>query len=227
MDTLFTVDKTCRDCGHVGPNDDFPRSSHSRDGRMNICVGCNRRRARDWGRANPERVAERSRAWVEANRERSRERARAYYRENSERVNERNRRWIEANREKRRAVVRASDEKHREKRRAYSREYARRVDPEKSREQQRVWKRANREKVAYGNHMRRARGTDDPESYMAYVDILHADPCAYCGEEAGHIDHIVPIARGGTNDWDNLTAACGRCNSSKWAKPLLAFMARG
>lgn len=227
MEALFAVDKTCRDCGHVGPEDDFPRMTKSRDGRMNICVECNRRRARDWGRANPERVAERSRVWVAANKERVSENGRAYRQANRERVNENSRRWSAENREKRRAIARASDERHREKRRAASREHAKRVDPEKSREQQRMWKRANREKVAYGNHMRRARSTKDPEAYMEYVAILHADPCAYCGEAAGHIDHIVPIARGGTNDWDNLTAACGRCNSSKWAKPLLTFIAGG
>lgn len=41
--------------------------------------------------------------------------------------------------------------------------------------------------------------------------------CAYCGEAdvTLHIDHIIPFARGGTNDITNLTLACRGCNSKK------------
>lgn len=46
--------------------------------------------------------------------------------------------------------------------------------------------------------------------------------CRYCGGEADppHIDHIVPLARGGSSDIENLTVACQRCNSSKKDKLL-------
>ena len=40
--------------------------------------------------------------------------------------------------------------------------------------------------------------------------------CAYCGEEANTVDHVIPRAKGGdVFDMDNLVAACKRCNSSK------------
>ena len=39
-----------------------------------------------------------------------------------------------------------------------------------------------------------------------------------------HVDHIQPIARGGTGSWDNLTAACAFCNGSKNSRTLLDFM---
>ena len=42
--------------------------------------------------------------------------------------------------------------------------------------------------------------------------------CAYCGEEASSIDHIVPRKQGGTNDRKNLVAACRTCNSRKGAR---------
>ena len=43
--------------------------------------------------------------------------------------------------------------------------------------------------------------------------------CRYCGEtEDLTCDHIVPLVRGGTNDDENLAAACRRCNSSKGDK---------
>ena len=39
--------------------------------------------------------------------------------------------------------------------------------------------------------------------------------CAYCGRDARTVDHVNPYSRGGTDDPDNLVAACKPCNSSK------------
>lgn len=43
--------------------------------------------------------------------------------------------------------------------------------------------------------------------------------CQYCGRKAPEvaleIDHIVPRAKGGTNDKKNLTVACRDCNQGK------------
>lgn len=43
--------------------------------------------------------------------------------------------------------------------------------------------------------------------------------CRYCGRQAPdvklHVDHIVPVARGGNNDPDNLITACADCNLGK------------
>ena len=42
-----------------------------------------------------------------------------------------------------------------------------------------------------------------------------AGRCVYCGAGASSIDHVVPRSRGGTHTWDNVVAACGRCNHAK------------
>ena len=39
--------------------------------------------------------------------------------------------------------------------------------------------------------------------------------CAYCGDNATTVDHIMPKSRGGGNTWDNLIAACFPCNNYK------------
>jgi 5-methylcytosine-specific restriction endonuclease McrA len=41
--------------------------------------------------------------------------------------------------------------------------------------------------------------------------------CQYCGERGGKLecDHVVPLARGGSNDISNLVTACFKCNRSK------------
>jgi 5-methylcytosine-specific restriction endonuclease McrA len=46
--------------------------------------------------------------------------------------------------------------------------------------------------------------------------------CCYCGakNDALTIDHVVPVAKGGTNAIRNLAPACGRCNGRKSDRPL-------
>lgn len=39
--------------------------------------------------------------------------------------------------------------------------------------------------------------------------------CAYCGQHAQTIDHVIPRSRGGKDTWENLVAACQRCNNLK------------
>ncbi len=50
--------------------------------------------------------------------------------------------------------------------------------------------------------------------------------CQYCGAHPPatilHVDHIRPVAEGGTNEIDNLITACQPCNSGKGAIPLEA-----
>jgi len=42
-----------------------------------------------------------------------------------------------------------------------------------------------------------------------------AHRCAYCGAPATSLDHVVPRSRGGPHTWENVVAACGRCNHVK------------
>lgn len=43
--------------------------------------------------------------------------------------------------------------------------------------------------------------------------------CQYCGAKAPsvelHVDHIVPVSKGGTSDMSNLVTACAECNLGK------------
>lgn len=57
------------------------------------------------------------------------------------------------------------------------------------------------------------------------LQILARDAytCAYCGGEANEVDHITPVAAGGSDHPDNLTAACRSCNLRKKDKPLAVF----
>lgn len=56
------------------------------------------------------------------------------------------------------------------------------------------------------------------------AEVLRRDgfKCSYCGTEDGpfDIDHVKPVALGGSDDLSNLTAACATCNRSKGAKSI-------
>lgn len=53
--------------------------------------------------------------------------------------------------------------------------------------------------------------------------------CTYCGERGGRLecDHIHPLSKGGSNEIDNLTTSCFKCNRSKHAKTLADWRPNG
>jgi len=42
--------------------------------------------------------------------------------------------------------------------------------------------------------------------------------CAICGSKAREVDHIIPVAQGGTDNDDNLQSLCKSCHSKKTAR---------
>lgn len=98
-----------------------------------------------------------------------------------------------------------------------------------------AWKKANPEKVRAYIQRRRAKkanaqGTftaDDWKQRLAY----HSYRCVYCGVEKHETpegwlscDHMIPLAKGGTNWPSNLVPACRSCNSSKGPKTYFEFI---
>nr|WP_320670781.1 HNH endonuclease [Patulibacter sp. DM4] len=73
---------------------------------------------------------------------------------------------------------------------------------------------------------------DGERHYDAWLRLLRADPCAYCGARTGTartIDHVEPRSRstrgiGSAHGWINVVAACQRCNGAKADRPLLLFL---
>lgn len=115
-----------------------------------------------------------------------------------------------ANPERARRIKRAEYERNREK-------YAART---------KRWRRENAERRRKQSVVdARRRRLDRDADAVAYADVLRRDVCSYCGtSHTDEVDHIVPSARGGANNWTNLTAACRRCNLTKNAMPMLHFL---
>lgn len=73
---------------------------------------------------------------------------------------------------------------------------------------------------------RQRRDLSDQDWYALVGAVIQRDGwvCSYCDCDTsihGHaIDHVIPLAKGGTNELDNLTMSCKSCNSSKGARIL-------
>lgn len=63
------------------------------------------------------------------------------------------------------------------------------------------------------------------KAYRAFVRWARNEPsipCRWCGEDTRprvrHIDHVIPLARGGADSVENLCVACPDCNMRKGSK---------
>lgn len=96
-----------------------------------------------------------------------------------------------------------------EKRKTYVPAY--RLTPEEKAENKREWNHRQ-------HQARRAAGERPPKGSIDVMWCLQHGRCAYCQQYFGskyHVDHKTPIARGGTNDIENLHLTCPRCNMRK------------
>jgi 5-methylcytosine-specific restriction endonuclease McrA len=165
-----------------------------------------RRRARDQARyaANREKILEKNRViakrWIAANQERSRENARRWREENRERHRAATRRWHLENRERDRENARTWLASHPVDRRGNARRY-----------------RARKRGATVG---------DIPCDAEHQLLGFQRGRCAYCHAPLTdyHVDHIIPLARGGAHSWENLVLACPPCNLSKGDKLVEEWM---
>jgi 5-methylcytosine-specific restriction endonuclease McrA len=75
------------------------------------------------------------------------------------------------------------------------------------------------------HHRRRARkakatGTHTADDILAQYE-RQSGACYWCDAEVGqdyHVDHVVPLSKGGSDGPDNLVIACPTCNLRKGAK---------
>jgi 5-methylcytosine-specific restriction endonuclease McrA len=58
-----------------------------------------------------------------------------------------------------------------------------------------------------------------------HFEEIGAFNCTYCHAPAEHVDHIVPLARGGAHVLGNLLPACADCNLEKGARDPYEFLA--
>ncbi len=99
-----------------------------------------------------------------------------------------------------------------------------RANSEKAKEWASRWRKSNLKRDCERVQRRRARKKGATIKPVDEAAIYERDGhmCMYCGTTRRKltIDHVVPLASGGSHREDNLVVACGSCNSSKHTSPL-------
>lgn len=178
-----------------------------------------------WSRANKESVKRTKAAYYQKKKEEIKAKTAAYAKANVERTREYKRKfmrqWLANNREESRKRVAAYRVENPEKVIAYRRKYDA-ENVEKNRKRRESWKSKNPELIAFYRARRRERtkvGKLPRDVREKMLNIYRQ--CRLISKETGikhHVDHIIPLARGGAHHPDNLQIITATENHRKHAK---------
>lgn len=182
------------------------------------CRDCANAACRAYAERNADRERARKLAYRALNVERGRETRRAWRKRNYERYQKQSRAWYEANKERAFQAARAWQERN----------------PARKRESIRAWQIKNVEKVRLysrtNSHRRRAQQSGGMSSaeFSAWSE-RQPKACHWCGKKCAkefHVDHYVPLSKGGEHVESNLVIACPSCNLRKQARDPYEFAAQ-
>lgn len=201
--------KICTKCKIEKPFTDFSKDIKRADGLQYSCKEC----FRAYRLENYERIISKKREYQLANAEKISEMGRASRIKNREKRNTRRREAYANNNEKLLALRREKDSKNRKELAA----------------SQQAYRAAHPEKLAQHNRNRRAAKKSSKGKHtaddVAFIFERQRGLCAAChikliksGKSKYHVDHIVPLSKGGDNDKYNIQCLCPTCNVRKNAK---------
>jgi hypothetical protein len=222
--------KTCNKCHVEKQDNEFYAEKRVSDGLLGHCKACEAIRSKEKYLRNKETIIVRSKAWALAHPDKERARHIAYRAKNAEKVNANKRRYNAENREKIRAQEVAR--------------YAR--DIVKSRQKVTKWRESNRDKcrtasrnwrmnnleshcISEKNRIARKKNCGGVLSKGLGKKLfdMQRGKCACCGLPLGndyHLDHVMPLALGGSNTDNNIQLLRKECNLTKSAKHPVDFM---
>lgn len=176
---------------------------------------------RKYRERNREKINARGRERYRQNSEKERARSLSYRKRHPEKARERKRRW------RRRNGVKERQWRTPEENRQIKAEWQRQ-NPEKRREQYLRWKQRDPEKAravgAKANRRRRARKHSAPRDNYTLQQIWEREngKCCLCRKGVriveAHIEHWVPLSKGGRDTLENVRVAHPSCNQRKAVK---------
>lgn len=222
----FTPVKTCTKCKVCKPLSEFDRSNTTKAGYCARCKACaseyNRRRYEE----NKEAIKARGIAWYAANKARMKVAKAAYCAANAETVAAKKAAWRAENKERVSSAKVAWKKANPD---SYINYYQR--NKERLRVIRAIWRDANRDRAQEYRSNRRARKSETLGSLSKGLSqrlfSLQRGLCPCCKLPLGedyHMDHIVPLALGGTNTDENMQLLRAVCNLRKNAKHPIDYM---
>lgn len=226
--------KTCTKCKQILSVENFgiktgPKAS--KDGRRPRCKKCSsedhkeyRKKNRDkvrqtknnWAAKNKEKVAQMNRTYQLKNQTKLAEYNKKYYQENSEKLRAQSKEWRTKNKDRKTEMDKKWAKENSDKIRLASKRY-REKNPERASANALRYARKNPEVKRQVAQKRRAKLKGVSSFKVTGKDIrsILRNDCVYCNSKSEHIDHVIPIARGGHHGIGNLVASCAKCNQSK------------
>jgi 5-methylcytosine-specific restriction endonuclease McrA len=159
-----------------------------------------------------------------------------WYQDHREEVSQQHAQWYIDHAEERRQYMVQYYQEHRDEQNAYGAQYRQEHREEKA-QYGAQWKKNNPDKVRAYCHRRRAIKMAVDGKYTA-ADIQRqgdsqgwkcwwrAPGCLINCKDNYHVDHLVPLSRGGHNNPSNLVISCPTCNLKKHAKTPDEFAGR-
>ena len=190
------------------------------------CKPCDKVRSAAWRAANSEKLKAHRvenlekinierRAWAAANKEKVQASNLNFRKANPEKIRAISMAYRKANHEKVIAATKAWRAANQDKTKAYSLEYA-----EKNAESRRIWQQNRRSRELFN-------GGKLSKGLAEKLFQLQKGKCPCCKQPLGnnyHLDHIVPLALGGSNTDNNIQLLRKQCNNQKSAKHPIDFM---
>jgi 5-methylcytosine-specific restriction endonuclease McrA len=222
--------KTCSKCKQEKPatTEFFRVDNRVRSGLEASCKACGSAYAHAKWIADVEASRAYSRENHRRNKEQESARSKVRYVENREKILAHKKEWYEANRERENAVSRAWKAAHPEQVKANYRAWREAHKEERSAFMKRWVKEHPELNSAYArNHHARKKGnggSHTAEDIQAQL-LRQKGKCFWCKKKVDkyHVDHVIPLSKGGSNGPENLVIACPFCNLSKKDKHPMEF----
>lgn len=195
-----------------------------------LCLECKRGFDSAYYQGNKNKFREDSRRWRNENRERYRKRKREWAANNKDKMRPYQKEHYQRNKERERIQLQEWRSKNPDKVKEQGRRYRAR-NPDSAKAKYQRWAVKNQDSIKVIAHRRRARFLQAEGSHttadLKAILVAQSHKCAYCRidlrKAKRHLDHIMPLALGGTNDRRNLQYLCAGCNLSKGAAHPIAF----
>lgn len=197
----IVTEKKCNVCGETKPIDGFPKRGAK-------CKSCTYKQQKEWGAKNKDKLSETYKRYARNHPEKMKEKGKRKYALLGDLFRNTIKAWRENNQDKLKESQRNWWSKNTLKRAQYNK----------------TQREKHPDKVRMNNEKRRARLKNAQGTITAkeWSDLLYryGNRCLCCKSKDVKLtlDHVIPIALGGTHTIDNAQPLCASCNSRKGAR---------